>query len=87
MVPQLEASYLQFNKGKNVAPVSCIDEIYEKTCFSTGSRCRSTNVADATFAAYFVHYISAVDGWELVLFVALEPTNGVRRVEENTNRK
>ncbi len=44
-----------------------------------------TNVADAAFTAYFVHYISAVDDWDLYLFVAKEPTNGVRRVEENTN--
>ncbi len=37
-----------------------------------------TNVADVAFTAYFVHYVSAVDGWDLVLFVVLEPTNGVR---------
>ncbi len=44
-----------------------------------------TNVADAAFAAYFVHYISAAGGWDFIFFVALEPTNGVRQVEENTN--
>ncbi len=49
-----------------------------------GSPCL-INVADAAFTAYFIHHISAVDGWDFVFFVAKEPTNGVRRVEENTN--
>ncbi len=34
---------------------------------------------------HFVHYISAVDDWSLVIFVAQETTNGFGRVEENTN--
>ncbi len=34
-----------------------------------GSPCL-TNVADAAFAAYFVHNISAVNGWNFISFVA-----------------
>ncbi len=34
-----------------------------------GSPCL-TNVADAAFTAYFIHNVSAVDGWDFVFFVA-----------------
>ncbi len=44
-----------------------------------------TNVADAAFTPNSIHYISAVDDWDLVFFVALETTHCVRGIEKNTN--